>query len=232
MTVRLGLPAMAGFAFVFALGACSGSEVTIASAPDGGTGGNHGGAGAGGSSVAMGGSSVATGGHGGSGGAVAMGGATGMGGSVATGGHGGSGGAVAMGGAAGMGGAGMGGSAAGAGGSSAGDGGPVCAHSCTTENAKRCAGSRMQTCAMTLGGCLAWTTDAACPMGQTCNSTGVRCIAPPMACMDSSECGCGCACDNGACRCTGGLPPSCMVDSDCAPACSGVTCEMGKCKVP
>jgi hypothetical protein len=232
MRARSVLAAMAFIAVIFALGAC-GSDVSIAVAPDGGTGGGavSAGTGAAGGSLATGGSggslstagpgggSLATGGAGGSlstGGAGGTGGSagdSGSGGSVATGGKGGSAGDAGMGGASGS------------------DGGGPCTSNCTTENANRCSGREMQTCTKSADGCLVWTSGARCPTGQSCNSDATRCVGPALTCNAPSDCGCGCTCTaQGQCgMCTGGLPPTCLVDSNCGPPCSGTICQAGKC---
>jgi len=49
----------------------------------------------------------------------------------------------------------------------------ACVPTCTTANAKQCNGNGVQTCAMS-GGCLRWSTAAACPTNQTC--TGGICF--------------------------------------------------------
>jgi len=189
-------------------GAKAGSMVTGST---GGTTGSMATGGTGGGTTG----SMTTGSTGGTTGSMATGGAGGgTTGSMATGGNGGAGGSMG-----------------GAGGSGGRDGGPSCEWDCQLENEKRCAGHSMQTCMMTPGGCLRWT-NAQCPMGQTCNSDATKCVGSTMACMLPSECTCGCTCTQMmTCgNCTGAVPPSCMIDNDCGPVCSGLTCVMGKCK--
>jgi hypothetical protein len=79
-----------------------------------------------------------------------------------------------------------------------------------------------------------WTTQAACPDGQGCNSDGTKCVGIVDHCSDPAECGCGCTCTNqNVCgNCMGALPPSCKADDDCGPSCSGFHCVGGQCAAP
>lgn len=112
----------------------------------------------------------------------------------------------------------------------------TCGETCSTEGATRCSGGLIQVCATDPKTNCApvWTSQAACPDGQACNSDGTRCVAPVNSCTQASDCGCFCTCTTqGVCgNCTGAIPDSCSTDAECGPTCAGLHCVAGKCTQP
>jgi hypothetical protein len=107
-----------------------------------------------------------------------------------------------------------------------------CDHPCPVEmlGQTQCAGGNIDTCT-TVGSCSVWVLTSACPSGQDCDSAATKCITPfTSTCTpgDDVQCGCGCGSD-GMVECTGGIPPTCNVATDCGPTCAGLDCVSNKC---
>lgn len=106
---------------------------------------------------------------------------------------------------------------------------------CNDVGTVRCIAGAVETCTVDPGSnCApAWAITEPCGASGTCSSDGTKCVpSPATTCSASADCGCGCGCVNGACQCTGGLPPSCSSDLECGPECSGFQCIGGQCAPP
>lgn len=80
-----------------------------------------------------------------------------------------------------------------------------CSDACPAAGQTQCMGAHLIVCGASLNGCLAWQTGPACPVGQSCNADGTKCVSPSDQCASDADCGCGCGCGNGTCYCTGAI---------------------------